>query len=54
MEPRLSLITLGVADLVRTTTFYEGIGWPRKVAEAEGVAFFQLNGIGYRFIPGPT
>jgi predicted lactoylglutathione lyase len=51
MEPRLSLITLGVADLVRATTFYEGIGWPRKVAAAEGVAFFQLNGIGLSLYP---
>jgi predicted lactoylglutathione lyase len=51
MEPRLSLITLGVADLVRATVFYEGIGWPRKVAAAEGVAFFQLNGIGLSLYP---
>ena len=40
MEPRLSLVTLGVADLVRATTFYEGLGWPRKIIAAEGVAFF--------------
>jgi catechol 2,3-dioxygenase-like lactoylglutathione lyase family enzyme len=51
MEPRLSLVTLGVADLARTTTFYEGLGWPRKVSAAEGVAFFQLNGIGLSLYP---
>jgi catechol 2,3-dioxygenase-like lactoylglutathione lyase family enzyme len=51
MEPRLSLVTLGVADLARTTTFYEGLGWPRKVSTAEGVAFFQLNGIGLSLYP---
>lgn len=51
MEPRLSLITLGVADLARATMFYEGLGWPRKVAAAEGVAFFQLNGIGLSLYP---
>lgn len=51
MEPRLSLVTLGVTDLVRATTFYEGLGWPRKVMAAEGVAFFQLNGIGLSLYP---
>lgn len=51
MEPRLSLITLGVADLARATMFYERLGWPRKVAAAEGVAFFQLNSIGLSLYP---
>jgi catechol 2,3-dioxygenase-like lactoylglutathione lyase family enzyme len=51
MEPRLSLVTLGVADLARASTFYEGLGWPRKVRAAEGVAFFQLNGIGLSLYP---
>ncbi|WP_348641957.1 hypothetical protein [Methylobacterium sp. WL9] len=46
IEPRFSLVTLGVTDLVRATAFYEGSGWPRKIIAAEGVAFFQLNGIG--------
>jgi catechol 2,3-dioxygenase-like lactoylglutathione lyase family enzyme len=51
MEPRLSLVTLGVTDLARATTFYEGLGWPRKVTAAGGVAFFQLNGIGLSLYP---
>ena len=51
MEPRLSLVTLGVTDLTRATSFYEGLGWPRKVSTAEGVAFFQLNGIGLSLYP---
>ncbi|KQP80318.1 glyoxalase [Methylobacterium sp. Leaf117] len=51
MEPRISLVTLGVTDLVRATTFYEGLGWHRKVIAAEGVAFFQLNGIGLSLYP---
>jgi catechol 2,3-dioxygenase-like lactoylglutathione lyase family enzyme len=29
MEQRVSLITLGVADLKRAQTFYEGLGWSR-------------------------
>lgn len=45
MEPRLSLVTLGVADLARSTAFYEALGWKRSMKEAEGVAFFQLGPI---------
>lgn len=51
MEPRLSLVTLGVTDLARASAFYEGLGWPRKVRAAEDVAFFQLNGIGLSLYP---
>lgn len=51
MEPRLSLITLGVADLDRAITFYEGMGWPRRVRSAQGVAFFQLGGLGLSLYP---
>ena len=51
MEPRLSLVSLGVLDLPRAVAFYEGLGWPRRVRAAEGVAFFQLNGIGLSLYP---
>jgi hypothetical protein len=45
MEQRLSLVTLGVADLERSRRFYEdGLGWRRGNAHAE-VVFFQLGGI---------
>ncbi len=44
MEQRLSLVTLGVADLARAATFYERLGWTRALRAAEGVAFYQLNG----------
>src|SRR5574341_2222140 len=47
MEPRLSLITLGVRDLDRSVSFYrDGLGWKRSsVGEATGeVAFFQAGG----------
>jgi len=44
MEQRLSLVTLGVADLERSRRFYEdGLGWRRGNAHAE-VVFFQLGG----------
>ena len=44
MEQRLSVVTLGVADLERSLRFYEALGWRRGNSHAE-VAFFQLNGI---------
>ena len=44
MEQRLSLVTLGVADLGRSLRFYEALGWRRGNKQAE-VAFFQLNGM---------
>ncbi len=44
MQPRISMITLGVADLARAATFYEqGLGLPRMDAPPE-VAFFTLHG----------
>jgi catechol 2,3-dioxygenase-like lactoylglutathione lyase family enzyme len=45
MDQRLSLITLGVADLARSRAFYEdGLGWTRGNTEDE-VAFYQLPGM---------
>ncbi len=51
MESRISLVTLGVADLARATTFYEGLGWSRKLRAAAGVAFFQLRGMALSLYP---
>ena len=44
MNPRISMITLGVRDLVTSVKFYqEGLGFPRMESPPE-VAFFTLNG----------
>lgn len=44
MEPRISLITLGVTDLARATAFYrDGLGLPTE-GDYEGVTFFKLRG----------
>ncbi len=44
MQARISMITLGVADLERSVRFYtEGLGWER-MASPPSVAFFPLNG----------
>lgn len=51
MEQRVSLITLGVADLERSREFYERLGWRRAMAKAEGVVFFQAGGMGLALFP---
>lgn len=44
MQPRISMITLGVEDLAAAVEFYEkGLGFPRVDSEPT-VAFFALNG----------
>ena len=42
MEQRVSLITLGVADLRRSRAFYEQLGW--RGQEVEETVFFQAGG----------
>jgi len=44
MEQRVSLITLGVADLAASAAFYEALGWQRVRAEEEGIVVFDLHG----------
>jgi catechol 2,3-dioxygenase-like lactoylglutathione lyase family enzyme len=44
MNPRISMITLGVADLETSVRFYKkGLGFPKMDSPPE-VAFFTLNG----------
>lgn len=42
---RVSLVTLGVNDLARSTAFYEALGFRRKARDAAGVAFFDAGGV---------
>lgn len=44
MDQRLSLVTLGVADLARARAFYEALGW-RATGPTDEVVFFQLGGV---------
>jgi len=45
MEPRLSLVTLGVADLARAVAFYQQVlGW-RAEPGPPSIAFFDLGGL---------
>lgn len=46
MEARLSLITLGVADLERARRFYvDGLGLPQRPESQEAVIFIELKGL---------
>lgn len=45
MEPRISLITLGVRDLPRSRSFYEALGWKASSQSCEQVCFFQLESL---------
>jgi hypothetical protein len=45
MEQRVSLVTLGVADLARARAFYEALGWETNTDPEMGVVFFQTGGM---------
>lgn len=45
MSIRLSLVTLGVADLARARTFYETLGVTPGPMSNEAVVFYDMNGI---------
>ena len=45
MEPRISIITLGVNDLPRSVEFYrDGLGFPLVDENTESIAFFRTEG----------
>ena len=45
MDQRVSLVTLGVADLGRARRFYEALGWTSPSVPDDGVVFFQCGGM---------
>lgn len=45
MEPRLSLVTLGVGDVSRWRVFYEALGFKAGRASEESVTFFPAGGV---------
>jgi hypothetical protein len=51
MKPHISMITLGVSDLARSTVFYrDGLGFPTE-GDFEGVSFFKLRGAWLSLFP---
>lgn len=45
MQPRLSLVTLGVADVARARQFYEAMGFRASSASNANVVFFDAGGV---------
>ncbi len=45
MQQRVSLVTLGVADVRRAREFYEALGWRAAPIAATDVVFFQAGGM---------
>jgi uncharacterized protein len=55
MQPRITIITLGVSDLDTAIKFYrDGLGWPLSGASAGDFAIFKLvTGIALALYPRP-
>jgi uncharacterized protein len=52
VEPRVSLITLGVSDLERAIAFYrDGLGWPKSNIGGDEVAFLKSGGVVIALFP---
>lgn len=44
-DRRISLITLGVADVQASAAFYERLGWTRSSASQDKIVFIKLKGL---------
>ncbi|MEP5701156.1 MAG: VOC family protein [Sneathiella sp.] len=52
MDQRISIITLGVADLKKSRAFYEALGWQvASVQQAEEIVAFDLNAMTLALYP---
>lgn len=52
MEPRISIITLGVSDLPRAIRFYrDGLGFPTKAKDDDAIAHFSTRGTVFGLYP---
>ena len=45
VQPRLSIVTLGVEDVARSRAFYEALGFIASPAGTADVAFFSAGGV---------
>lgn len=51
MRQKLNLITLGVTNLKRSVSFYEGLGWKRSGKSMDDFVLFPLGGITVSLYP---
>ena len=45
MEPRISIITLGVSNLEKSYEFYTALGFPSSKKPKDGIIFFKTGGV---------
>ena len=45
MSAHATIITLGVADVARSSSFYEALGFHRSSASQDSISFFQAGGV---------
>ncbi len=45
MQPRLSFVTLGVADIARARAFYDRLGFSASSASTADVVFYEAGGV---------
>jgi predicted lactoylglutathione lyase len=51
MDQRISILTLGVADLPRSRSFFERLGWRASSASSEAIVFFEAGGMAVALYP---
>lgn len=52
MEPRVTLVTLGVRDLERALAYYrDGLGWELSSASSDEIAFLKTGGVVLALFP---
>jgi hypothetical protein len=51
VEPRVSLITLGVADFAHARTSYERLGFKASSMGGDEIVFFQIGPLGLSLFP---
>ena len=45
MEPRISIVTLGVANVAKARSFYESLGFKASGASQDAITFFEAGGV---------
>ncbi len=51
MRQKLTLITLGVADIARSEAFFAGLGWQKSPKSMDDLILYQLGGILFSLYP---
>lgn len=51
MDQRVTMITLGTADLARARAFYQRLGWSAAESQGDGILFFNLQNSLLAFYP---